>query len=131
MLNDDNAFLKNFVNHELLATLGFIVSITLASTAHIHLELNRIGERNNISFVRTKVRLKLSAFSLVWLLGISILIVVIKPTLPYERYSYAIINSLAIIIMFFNLSVLYDITKTVFGIPSDDQIRKNRQGPYT
>jgi hypothetical protein len=36
-LSDDNTFLKNFVNQELLAVLGVIVTITLASAASLHL----------------------------------------------------------------------------------------------
>lgn len=39
-LSDQNEFLHHFVNHELLALLGIIMTITLASAASLHLLIN-------------------------------------------------------------------------------------------
>ena len=44
VLADTNPFLKGFVNHKLLSVLGVIVTITFASAANLHIELNKIEE---------------------------------------------------------------------------------------
>ena len=56
VLADTNAFLKGFVNPKLLSLLGVIVTITLASAANLHIELNKIEEAAGKSaFVNTRV----------------------------------------------------------------------------
>ena len=52
-LSDKNEFMHHFVNHELLALLGIIMTITLASAASLHLEFNKIEERY---FERRQIR---------------------------------------------------------------------------
>ena len=55
VLADTNAFLKGFVNPKLLSLLGVIVTITLASAANLHIELNKIEEAAGKSaFVNTR-----------------------------------------------------------------------------
>lgn len=44
LLSDNNTFLRAFVSEQLLATLGFILAVTLASSANLHLELNKIED---------------------------------------------------------------------------------------
>ena len=57
-----NPFLKGFVNPKLLSFLGVIVTITLASAANLHIELNKIEEAAGKSaFVNTRVSIKRSA----------------------------------------------------------------------
>ncbi len=123
LLDDRNKFLSSFVNHELLATLGFIVAVTLASAANVHFELNRIEDQTNKKFTRTRKSLKRSANSLLLLFILAGFVVIIKPLLPNPpNYNVAIFNSIAICIVFFNLSVLFDLTRTVFLIPSVKEI---------
>jgi hypothetical protein len=123
-LNDDNRFLANFVNHELLATLGFIVAITLASSANLHLELNKIEDETGNGFIRTRASIQKSAYALLVLIGIAAALVVVKPLLPGEPEWAAFANSVAILILYFNLSVLYALTRTVFGIPTVKRIKE-------
>jgi len=44
-LSDKNTFMHHFVNHELLALLSIIMTITLASAAQLHLEFNKFEEK--------------------------------------------------------------------------------------
>lgn len=124
LLDDSNAFLASFVNHELLATLGFIVAVTLASAASVHFELNKLEDATGKLFLRTRKSLKRSAYSLVVLFAGAGLIVIIKPLLPEPPFNRAVANSLAIGIIYFNLSVLLDLTRTVFKIPSVSAIKR-------
>lgn len=124
ILDDTNAFLSSFVNHELLATLGFIVAVTLASAASVHFELNKLEDATGRAFSRTRQSLKKSAYSLVALFALAGVIVIVKPLLPEPPYNRAVANSFAIAIIYFNLSVLFDLTKTIFKIPSISAIKK-------
>lgn len=128
LLDDRNTFLAGFVNHELLATLGFIVAVTLASAANVHFELNRIEDQTNRKFLRTRKSLGRSAYSLLFLFMLAGLVVTLKPLLPSPpSYNVALANSIAICIVFFNLSVLFDLTRTVFAIPSVKEINQRHE----
>ncbi len=122
-LNDENQFLRNFVNQELLATLGFIMAITIASAGGLHLELNKLQDETSVPFRRTRRSIKRSAYSLLILFAGAVTLVVVKPLLPSAPFSAAVANSLALLIIYFNLSVLYDLTRTVFAIPTAATIK--------
>ncbi len=123
VLSDSNVFLREFVNQELLATLGFVMAITIASAASLHLELNKLQDETSLPFTRTRRSIRLSAYSLLILFGAAVLLVVVKPLLPSDPFYSAMANSFALLIVYFNLSVLFDLTKTVFAIPTAKNIR--------
>lgn len=128
-LDDDaNAFMKGFVNHELLAVLGFVVAVTLASAANINIELNRIEDQIGQRFPRTRAALKRSSTSLIWGFVFAFILVFSKPLLPAEpKWLNAAANAIAILIIFFNVMILADLTRTSFSIPSVEKIRKARR----
>ena len=127
LINDQNTFLKEFVSDQLLATLGFILTVTLASAASLHLELNKIEDATGKPFTRTRKSVKRSAYSLMVLFGSATVLVIVKPLLPPPPFNAAVANAFAIIIIYFNLSVLYDLTRTVFKIPSISAINANEE----
>jgi hypothetical protein len=126
LLNDKNSFLKAFVGENLLATLGFIMTVTLASAASLHLELNKIEDQTTKQFTRTRLSVRKSAYSLMVMFGAAVVLVILKPLLPTPPYNAAVANSIAILILYFNLSVLYDLTRTVFAIPSITAIKASK-----
>lgn len=123
LLDDSNEFLKKFVAEDLLATLGFILAVTLASAASLHLELNKIEDATGKPFTRTRGSVRRSAYSLTGLFAAALALVIVKPLLPPVDFNAAVANSFAILILYFNLSVLYDLTRTVFKIPSVSSIK--------
>lgn len=123
LLDDQNRFLAGFIDEDLLSILGFIVAVTLASAASVHFELNRIEDATGKPFARTRASLRKSVYSLIVLFGAAGLVVVIKPLVPSVPHNLAVANSLAIAIVFFNLSVMLDLTRTVFKIPSITAIK--------
>jgi len=123
MLNDNNGFLRGFVNQELLATLGFILAVTLASSASLHLELNKLQDDTGLPFTRTRTAVRRSAYSLLVLFAGAVVLVIAKPLLPAKPPSAALANSAALLIIYFNLMVLYDLTRTVFAIPTAKSIK--------
>jgi hypothetical protein len=121
VLDDSNSFLKGFVNHELLAFLGVIVTITLASVANLHLELNKIEEslQRGGAFTRTRFKLRQSAHWLLALLLIALSIVTAKPVViaAYNGgTAAALFNSAALLVVLFNVLVLLDLTSAAFQI---------------
>lgn len=123
-LSDSNGFLKEFVNHEFLAILGFIVALTLGSAGNIHLELNRLEDKTDKPFTRTRTAIKKSAVSLVIAFFAAGILVIFKPLLIQKPIFSAVANSMAILIVFFNLAVLYDLAETVFAIPTVKKIKE-------
>jgi hypothetical protein len=119
-LSDQNAFLRGFVNHELLSFLGVIVTITLASAANLHLELNKKEEQvGQAIFVNTRVAVKRSAYSLIAALVFGIVLVVLKPLISFggqRQIAEALANSTSLMLLFFSASILLDLTDAAFKI---------------
>ena len=120
LLNDQNSFLKNFVNHEFINVLGIILAITLASTAQIHLAFNRIEERHNTpgALKNSRANLRKSSY---WLIGLFIggaVLVVLKPvaTDATTPTAEALFNSGALFILLWQALILLVLTQLVFMI---------------
>ena len=118
VLGDNNTFLKNFVNQELLNVLGVFVAITLASTANLHLEFNNIEYAVHKTFLTgTRAAVKKSAFSMIVLFALAVVVVVVKPLFnTSSEITMSFMNGLALLIILFNILVLTDLTKLVFKI---------------
>jgi hypothetical protein len=137
VLGDANTFLKNFVNHELLGVLGVIVTITLASAANLHLQLNRIEDEFKKTFLTsTRRAVKQSAFSMIVIFAIAVVDVVVKPLLPSGDMSASFANGIALLVILFAILVLIDLTQLVFKIepihkmlPNDEEKRKENGKP--
>jgi hypothetical protein len=115
--DNKNLFLKNFVNHEMLSFLGVVVTITLASSASLHIELNKLEESaGSRIFLKTRRRIHLSAYALIWALVVAVCLVTVKPMLGDTDTATSFANGAAMIIILFNILVLADITKTTFSL---------------
>ena len=118
VLADTNPFLKGFVNHKLLSLLGVIVTITLASAANLHIELNKIEEAAGKSaFVNTRVSIKRSARWLIASLIVAVLVVLIKPLVAPDpvvhQTAASLLNGAALLIILADILVLIDLTQAV------------------
>jgi hypothetical protein len=111
-----NAFLRGFVNQELLATLGVIVSITLVSAGAIHIELVKLAKEMRIDVEREKRAVRNSAFLLIWLLLAALILVVLKPIVALGERPSAFANALGLMILIWAIAVLYDLTRAAFTI---------------
>lgn len=119
LLSDENGFLLEFVNHQLLAFLGVIVTITLASSANLHLELNRLESRTGESFPEARKAIRKYAFLLIFLLAVSVVLVVAKPLIAHSLIVQSWVNGTALVITVLNIMALADLTGAVFAIPAD------------
>jgi hypothetical protein len=117
-LSDVNSFLKQFVNHEFLNIIGIIVAITTASAANVHLELRRLEAMYKFKdgFERTRNEVKRGAFALIVLFGSGVVLVVIKPLLPQNEHMMALINGAALLIILWNILVLWALVGLAFKV---------------
>jgi len=119
LLNDDNKFLHDFINYELLGVMVVILTITLASIAQLHLEFNRIEERykRRNALIKSRQGIKISAYYLIFLFLAATLLVTLKPLLAKEDWSVTIFNGLGLVILLWNILILLELTITTFSIP--------------
>lgn len=117
-LSDRNGFLKHFVNHELLALLGIIMTITLASAANLHLVFNGIEERFKKPGGLTKTRQGVTqgAYCLIGLFVLSVFTVLAKPAVVGNQVLEAAFNGAAMIFLLWNVLILVEITQLAFAI---------------
>ncbi len=113
-----NDFFRDFVTHEMLAVLGVIVTITLASSASIHLELNKLEERTAGEFPEARRAVKQSCYALVFAFAAAFFVVMAKPWVGDSQQATAAMNSLSILIFLFSLAIMADLTMAIFRIPA-------------
>lgn len=129
-LSDENAFLKGFVNHEFLSFMGMIVSITIASSSNLYIEINKVEERLRRELPRSKEAIRYSAYTLLTLLFISIAIVVIKPLCGSDPRTQAFFNGLAVISMICSGIILVDVVQAAFKLdPSRTRVKDEDAAP--
>lgn len=116
-----NPFLEKFVSEHLLALLGVILAITLASAGNLHLALNRLQEHSGKQFRGTRAAVRKSAYTLIVLFAAALALVIVKPLLAHWQWTTTLFNVLAILIVAVNISVLVDLTRAVFKIPAMPQ----------
>jgi len=118
VLSDNNAFLKNFINHEILNVLGVILAITIASAGQLHLTLNSIEEKHSAPnhFVKTRNGIRSASYGLVWLFFVELVIVVIKPLLCAEGWAQSIFNGASLMVVICSVLALVSIVQAVFAI---------------
>lgn len=117
VLDDSNKFFVGFLDHEFLGFMGVIVTITLASSANLFIELNKLEEKFNFNaFPATKREVKTSAFSLIAVLVVSVFVAVIKPLVVSGERSQAIVNGIAVTLIIFSVLILIDLTQSAFNL---------------
>jgi hypothetical protein len=116
-ISDGNRFFKGFVNEQFLQFMGVIVTITLASSANLYIELNKVEDRmGKAVFTNSKRDVRHSAYFLIGLLVASVVAVILKPLLDYGPRSQAGMNGVAITIIILSVTVLIDLTQAAFGL---------------
>jgi hypothetical protein len=120
-LSDKNDFLKGFVNHELLATLGVILAITIASAGQLHLTLNdqEIKYKQPGAFKNTRDGVKKAAYWMIALFFFAVVDVIVKPLVPKTQTWEALTNGAAVVIVLATILILVSIIRLVFAIKPD------------
>ena len=102
-----------------------MVSITLASTAVLQTEINRLEQSAGRMFLqKTRTAIRSSALYLIYMLICSLVIVLIKPFANGHVHWEAFLNGMALISVVSCLTILLDITSLVCVIrplPADER----------
>ena len=118
VLSDSNELLFNFIVHGgFISLLGVIVTITLASAANLHIELNKMEERvNKRIFNDTRTSIKKSAYWLIVMLLFAIVLISVKSLICATEILESFVNGACLLIVFFSVLILIDLTQTAFAI---------------
>lgn len=118
VLSDGNALLASFISQGgFISFLGVVVTITLASAANLHLELNKMEEKiQKRIFAKTRISLKKSAFWLIGMLVIGIVLASTKSLVCSTETAQSFFNGACLLIVLFNVLVLIDLTQTAFAL---------------
>ena len=133
-LSDKNDFFVKFVSQELLSALGVMLTIVISLAAYLHFELNNLEEKTGGSFDGTRSKVKLSVNALLVVFVCAFIVVIVKPIVANVSINLqAVFNSFSIIFMAINISVLIDLSRTIFKIPAvkkkTDKSDKTKQKP--
>ncbi|MEN2979666.1 hypothetical protein P7L78_22490 [Tistrella bauzanensis] len=133
--DEGNVFFRNFVNHEILAFLGFVVTISLASSYNLLVELDKYENDRRDRFFKTRLSLKRTCYTLIIILGVSLFLVAIKSLANFELIIFGFkisssiaFNIIAANIMFVALNCVLDMTRSAFRIwsePLTPEIKSN------
>lgn len=117
LLGNSNKFLHELVGANLISIIGIIVTITLASTANIQLQISRAEERlGKEIFKETRDRMRISSFVLILTLILAVMISIVKPFVMGHLSLEVLVNSLAVILILLDVLILWDVTQAVFDI---------------
>ena len=117
LISDENRFLADFVNQNVLAILGVILAITLASAAQIHLALNETESRMKRPFLhKTRIGVHSSSYCLIWLFLASILLVLVKPYFIAWVEWQSFFNGAVLFSLFWMVLIMASLMRLVFAI---------------
>lgn len=114
-LSDENTFLKEFVDQDLLAFLGIILTLSLSLLAQLFISVGKLSEKLD-STAATDIRdeLRSTAKVLVGVFFVSLLVVFAKPILPSTEVWVASINALVVWLVVFYSLILADVVLSIF-----------------
>ncbi|AYE86836.1 hypothetical protein [Sulfitobacter sp. D7] len=114
-LSDDNKFLREFVDSDLLSFLGVVLTLSIGLLAQLFLSVEKLTDRlgrDAISSIRSELRS--TARTLLIIFAITMALVFIKPILPQVDVHLAILNGLVVFLVVFYLCILSDVILSVF-----------------
>lgn len=120
VLSDENKALSSFVEHELIATMGVILAITLASITQLHLTFNKIEEdyKKKGALSKTRAGVRSAAYGLIALFfGASFLALGKTSIAGSDHFLHALFNGASLVLLLWTLLILIAITETIFAIP--------------
>jgi hypothetical protein len=117
VLSDENEFLAGFLDTDFLTVLGFMISISLASAVNIHFKLIDYTEKSGKPLPGTMAAIRKSCISLVLVFILALVLVILKPVFACSKTTQGFFNSFAIAVLYFNISVMYDLLNTALKIP--------------
>jgi len=122
-----NKFLDALVSHELVSILVVVLTVTMASVANVHLALGRLkksllqrGLDISKEIAEARTELSENAWYLFGSFCLLIVTLIIKGSVVSDFWLSAA-HSVALVILAFNLAVLYDIYVSVYMLTALDE----------
>lgn len=117
VLTDNNSFLSDFINHELLNTLGFMLAILISTCVIINENLNRMSAQYSLDvFPETRITLKNHVFGGVFVFIFCFVIVIFKHAIA-DQYK-SVVNAVGLSAVFYFCLSLLDVALTSLAFRS-------------
>ncbi|WP_417496470.1 hypothetical protein [Maricaulis sp.] len=121
-----NTVLNGLMNHEVLALMSVILTVTLASVANIHLAINRVVSKkfgNNEKLIAAaadvKRELKDNSWYIFWGFLAALILVIAKGSIDNDTAT-AIIYAAVVWILGLYLLCMFDVYQVAFGVVDMD-----------
>lgn len=125
-LLSQNTILNGLMNHEVLALMAVILTVTLASVANIHLAINRVVTKKfdndpelKAAASEVKKELKDNSWYIFWGFLAALILIVAEGSIDSELAT-AIIYAGVIWILGLYLMCMYDVYQVAFGVVDMD-----------
>lgn len=116
-LSDRNSFLQKFVGGNFLSVLGFMISLSMGSAINTNFKINEYEEKSGSTLNATRKAIKLSGVSLIVSFLFAVALAVVKPIFQGVEMTEARFNSAAIVLMYIDIAIMYDLFLTSMAIP--------------
>lgn len=117
LIGAENKFLNSFIDQQLLSILGVIVTITLASAASLHLQLNEMQYHTGEKFHEARQSNKRYVYLLITLFASAFILILLKSLNFWTDVGFSTLNALCILIFVLNLMALLDLSIAIFALP--------------
>lgn len=121
----ENRFLDVFVSHEILGIMIVLLSITIAAVASINIGISRLRQdlaKVGVDISReannAKHQLTINLISMFVSVSLIIIILIIKGGFYDDNFVVSICHALSVVLLVFNLLILYDIYAAIYEITS-------------
>ena len=115
-----NAFLKDFINHEILNIHAVIVTVTLVSITQIHLEFSKIERKfDRKIFDDSRREVNRTTSILVGTLIVMVVILIWLGGLSNNDTMTSLLMSFNIVLLFSGVLAMVDIIRTIYIIASE------------
>lgn len=117
-----NEFLHGFVNHEVLAIMAVIMTISIASIATIHIWFNELESKHGKRvFGNARKEINQSAFIMIWLFVGQTLLLVVRSLFLENDVAISLFNGGAVLLLLASVITLLDVMGTVKSLtPPND-----------
>jgi len=117
----NNNFLTGFVNHEILAIMAVIMTISIASIATIHIWFNELEEKHGQRvFGKARREINHSAFVMIWLFVGQLALLIIRSMFLENVTAISLFNGVSVLLLLASVITLLDVMGTVKSLTPTD-----------
>jgi hypothetical protein len=115
-LGDENEFMRQFVDEQMLNILGVIIAIFLPSAATLYLRLAEIQRDRGVDLAKYRAAIRWNCGIVVGLFAATVVLLIFKGSVSDVKELTSAANGLTLVVLLANLLVLVDLTIAMFDV---------------